>query len=299
MTPREKRKEDFKKFRENSEEIFKTFNSAEKNTFFQDYYMLCVAPGGRNGGTDQDLFEVFYGSRLIGRKIQYDENNVLDNGKLVSVAERGVTLLYQQFDNGYYSVTLTPASTDNQKPTEELIFFKFSKRTSNLLKKRVLKRHWRYFISYMHLTSIDGAPNFWQRMRVFKLRYFHHIVIRQKVEPIRALSHLRKIFHYVLTVGLSGGLLFLITYLGDNQKDEINRIKDDIKAIKTELILSNKVDSETFMSKMNEINSEILFLENKCDSLQNKQIQYFKRSKYIDELNYRLEILEKNINNSR
>jgi hypothetical protein len=95
MTPGEIRKKEFEEFSKNSDKIFEKFKKAEKNTFFEDYYMLCVAPGGRNGGTDQELFEIFYGARPVGRKIKYKNNTVLDKGQIVDVIERGVTLLYQ------------------------------------------------------------------------------------------------------------------------------------------------------------------------------------------------------------
>jgi hypothetical protein len=78
--------------------------------------------------------------------------------------------------------------------------------------------------------------------------------------PVKFLSHLKLIFGYVLTVGLSGGLLFIITYFGDNQKDEMNNIRREIDAIKTELILSKKVNNSDFENKTDDIYEEIRFI---------------------------------------
>ncbi len=289
-TPRENRIKDFEQFSENSNTIFEKFKKEEKNTFFEDYYMLCVVPGGRNGGIDKNLFEVFYGARAIGRKTEYKD----DKRIVKTILERGVTLRYQLFDNGYYSITFFPASTENQRPIEDFIYYRFSKNTSNLLNEKTLKKHWKYFIAYMHLTSLDGSPNLFQRLRIFKLRYFHHLVINEKIQTKKFLKQLKTILNYVLTVGLSGGLLFLITLWSNDQSGEINQLKDEVNELKTEYLLSEKVDYKVFDITTTELEQEINSLKRKSDSLSLDLCETSIKTEQIKELKNRF----KSIRNS-
>lgn len=195
----------FDRFRESSKELFASLSNSDPNAkHLDDLYSLCICPGGRNGGLSKTIVEVFYGNRPIDSEVKIDENARLTEKLVVA---HGATLGYLRNDNGQVICNLYPAASENQRPIEDAILLDFV-RDPHTLQHRA-RRHWRYFVAYMEATSLDGDPSVVQRARVFYLRYFKQHIIDAKVHDSRAVVVARDVSKWVLTVGLSGFLIFI------------------------------------------------------------------------------------------
>jgi hypothetical protein len=216
MSKRTDRIQNFNNFRENAKAFFQKLADNEKrNERLNSLYSLCITPGGRYGGNNNKIIEVFYGNRPIGSIEEIDKNF-----KTFTKYEtaHGAALLYFLTDNGNVICNLYPAKSENQQPKEESIILDYIKDPSKLEKKA--KDHWNMFIAYMEVTSLDGEPNFLQKIRVFYLRNFKETIENKKVQTIKFYNLLKKLSIYVLTVGLSGFLILLFTLLKDNFDSE-------------------------------------------------------------------------------
>ncbi|MDG5816963.1 hypothetical protein QA601_17835 [Chitinispirillales bacterium ANBcel5] len=81
----------FKTFLESSKTIFESFNNKTSETKrYDELYILNVVPKGRNGGTDNRVFEVFWGCHPFDNKILFS----LDGVQNKTLTKYGVTLRY-------------------------------------------------------------------------------------------------------------------------------------------------------------------------------------------------------------
>jgi hypothetical protein len=126
----------------------------------------------------------------------------------------------------------------------------------------------------MEATCIDGLPNIKHKIRVFYLRNFKRYVVGSVEQSSKALNLVKDLSKYVLTIGLSGFLILLITMfkgnidsrradaqrqevLGVSRKalDEISNISKRIERIDQKLALiaktlqSRRSDSNDFGDK--------------------------------------------------
>lgn len=173
--------------------------------YFDDKYTFNICPGGRYGGNSNIILEYFYGNRPY--------EGIRDMGAKGFVrkllVEHGVTVLYQRDDRGYISCLLYPAGSENLSQIEDFIFLDIQISPEKLTKK-MLKKHFKYFMSYMHTTSLDGNPSWIDKLRVFWIKFNNPIAIDKKIHrPLRNKIFL-DILKYALTVGLSGFILLLL-----------------------------------------------------------------------------------------
>lgn len=187
---RNKRSKDFETFYNQSKDIFEPFRTrGDREKYYQDLYMLCVCPGSRSGGCVSRIVEFFWGRRI------FDKNQSLSNDGRRSLhfeAETGVTMLFFKNDDGYVSIQMYPACTEQHRPTEDFIFWKKSVDPSRLLQKSFQKRCWDAFMAYMEVTSLDGDPTLGQKLRVWYYRNFKYVVEDNKELPLRYVSFLKK-----------------------------------------------------------------------------------------------------------
>lgn len=206
------RQEKYKEFENFSQSINKLFDniasSDPDNENFNRYYTLCICPGGRNGGMDHRIAEIFYGHR------PYDREETIEGKKLLT--EWGATLLYQRTDAGSVICTLGPAGTSYYSQPEDAIVLEYVDDPSDLRSK--VNSHWHHFISYMKCTSLDGNPSFTDKLRVYKLRLLHDTIVDHKLQGKKIISFLEVIGRYVATVWLSGFLLFLLTKCSEDKQ---------------------------------------------------------------------------------
>ncbi|MFC2466153.1 MAG: hypothetical protein ACFNYM_08740 [Bacteroidota bacterium] len=201
---RHDRNKDFDTFYDKSEGIFKNLQQSDKRTEkFEREHMLYVCPGSRNGGTDKRIVEVFLGSKVFEIETQ--------GRYFKSLMEQGSTLFFYRNDTGHVTISLYPAYTDFRKPIEDSITLHSWLDPLKLRNKIFLKSLWQDFIAYMECTCLDGMPSWRQRIRIEYLRFTKHLVINKEWKPTRLNCFLYDIIKFVLTVGLSGFIIYFVT----------------------------------------------------------------------------------------
>jgi len=303
MSKRTERIQNFNGFRENSKIFFQKLADNEKrNERLNSLYSLSITPGGRYGGKDNKIIEIFYGNRPIG-SIEGIDANFKTFTKLETA--HGATLSYFLTDDGHVICNLYPAKSENQQPIEESIILDYIKDPSKLENKA--KNHWNMFIAYMEVTSLDGEPNFLHKMRVFYLKNFKETIEGKKVQNIKFNNLLKKLFIYVTTVGLSGFLILLFTLLKDNIDSEksnpyyeelynkintSNRTLVEIKTRIDDLIIIEKEilsNGKMIKSKLKDINKTTLQIESdlkenkiKCIHIENNSSEAQRYNKILE-----------------
>lgn len=219
-----KRSDAFDEFHKKAKEIFEPFKeNGEREEYFEALYNLAVCPGSRMGGRESRIVEFFWGNRIfdkteglsadLRRKVKFD-------------SEAGASMFFFKNDDGYVSIQLYPAHTDNRRPIEDFIFWRMRVNPSCLLKNRFQKCCWRAFMAYMEVTSLDGCPSLFQRIHVWYLRHFKHVIIEKKETPIKIVVALQSFFKWVSTVTFSGLAIFLLQLWLIPSPSEHQNIKD-------------------------------------------------------------------------
>lgn len=207
---------------------------------FADYYSFCVCPKARNGGISKRLYEVFYGRRIyeIEEQIRSDFSR-----QTKQLTETGCTLSFGLNDHGYVAIILYPGKTDYTSQIETCIFIENYIHPKELSNNKFLERQWKYFNSYMETTSIDGNPNLLDKIRVFYLKNFKNKVIEGKYQDKPIVSASLTSLKFIMNIGLSGFLIYLLTVLPNINSSKNNEIiKDEKDRIKYEnQILKNEV----------------------------------------------------------
>lgn len=203
---RQDRRNDFDEFYKTVKATFEGFRdndpTAEK---FERIYMLSVCPESRAGGNNNRVVAVFWGSRPF-------ETITLGNS-WKALTEYGATLLFERDDSGFVIISIYPAGTENKKPIESSISLKLWVDPIKLKDKSFLKEQWDELMAYMECTSLDGNPTLSQRLRISYLRNFKHLVVDNKWTPTKFSLFIREVFKWVLTVGLSGTIIYLVTIM--------------------------------------------------------------------------------------
>lgn len=247
---RNKRFEDFETFYNQAKDIFEPYRlKGEREKYYQNLYMLCVCPGSRAGGCESRIVEFFWGKRIFDK----DESLSADGRRsLHFLAETGATMLFFKNDDGYVSIQMFPAHTDQRHSTEDFIFFEKRVNPSRLLQKSFQISCWSAFMAYMEVTSLDGDPTLWQKLKVWYYRNFKYVIIDNKELPLRYVSFLQKVGTWVLTIGCSGLVIFLLQLCFSKNSFEHRNIKD----IRDTVIETNhhiiKIQDEVNRIKLNQ-----------------------------------------------
>lgn len=194
----------------------------EDHTFYEREYSFCIVPGGWKGGTDQRVLEVFYGARPyeayrnqpVVPKKEVSGGNATQTGFFT---EAGARLVYGRTAKGTVNCTLMPAQTDVSRLTEKAFMLTRGVEPRELLQGALPRKHWRSFMSYMKVTSLDGDPSFVDRMRIAYMFFAKRRYLDGKVSPPMWMAGCQVIGKWIFTVALSGALLTLITmYFSNN-----------------------------------------------------------------------------------
>ena len=213
-TSREKRIEAFKVFRDKAETTFNSFKD-ESPSFqkFHDTYGLNTCPKGRNGGINEKLCEVFYGSGI------YDQERTLDNNYNVSVRnlfETGATLAFSLLDDGYVLVTLHLPYTERMQPLVKEVVIDFHLDPIKLIPRR-LKAYWNKFNLAMVVYSLVGEPKWYHRAYWTCWLFFQQTIKDNYLQERGCYKLAKTLANYVLSVGLSGFLIYLFTIAPQNK----------------------------------------------------------------------------------
>lgn len=238
---RQDRSNDFDEFYKTAVDTFEAFRDNDPRAKkFEEIYKLHVRPGSRTGGNNKRVVEIFWGSRSL-------ETITLGN-TWKTLTEFGATLLFERDDNGFVMISIYPSGTDNRKPIESSISLKLWVDTIRLKDKSFLKSLWNDFMAYMECTSLDGNPTLLQRLRISYLRNFKHLVVDNKWLPTKFSEFCRDVFKWVLTVGLSGVIIYILTLMTQPKTTEtelqLKEINKNIENVSTQIdkILENNKD---------------------------------------------------------
>lgn len=221
---------DFETFISLAERWFQEFGAADsRHEHFDRTYSFYVRVGGRYGGVDKRIVEVFYGNRpvdsateVVGKKPDGTELPVPQIRKRL-ITERGAALLYQRSERGYVTCTLIPASSESYRRREDLIILKLDLDPRLLTGKPTPYGHWQDLISYSEVSSVDGHPAVRDRLRVWWLLFTRRIVVKNEAPPRQVALAGLWILKWVVTVGLSGALLFGLTRCFPEKRSESDR----------------------------------------------------------------------------
>lgn len=237
-----RRYKDFESFFSQANTIFEPFKDKNKRTrYLQATNMLCICPGGRDGGRDKRVVEVFWGQKV------YDQNERVTNLFQIDhlfYSAKGATILFYKNDDGYVTIYLIPAGTDLTHPDEDGICWEKKVVPSKLLSKSYLKRAWYAFMAYMEVTQLDGKPSAFQRLYIWYLRYFHNLVVDKKWQRTKAMDSLNSMVKWFPMVALSGVAIFVLQLLfvpSPAEHENITNIKDNAVEINHRV---NEVDKE-------------------------------------------------------
>jgi len=208
MSERAERYTAFDKFYEESQALFESYaKSSPDNSHLARLYSLCICPGGRYGGLNRREVEIFYGNRPFDSVTKVGDN--LQKTEKLETAH-GATLSYQRTDDGQVLCCLYPAASENFRPPEDFILLGLIKNPADL--ERESKKHWKFFLSYMQVTCLDGKPNTLHKVRVFFLRNFKECVVDKTLQKRKASKIFGEIAKFTATVGLSGFIILLVTW---------------------------------------------------------------------------------------
>lgn len=251
MNDRTARYKNFDQFFKDSKKIFEEYaKNDQSNERLDNLFSLYICPGGRDGGQNKKVVDVFYGNRPFESVTELNDN-LTTTTKLETA--HGAILAYYRTDNGHVVCNLYPAKSENQRPSEEIILLDFVSDPSRLKEKS--KRHWKMFVSYMESTCLDGEPNFWHRVSTFYLRNFKQYVVQSVIQQRKVIALAGEIAKFALTVGLSGFIILLFTWAkedSDNNTAAIRHqeIKQQIENIET--------NSKAILESVNSININLL-----------------------------------------
>lgn len=207
-------KTSFKKLHKEVNNIFDGFNTSESRHYhFQDTHMLCICPGSRNGGNNEDVIEIFWG-RSKPYKIQREYTNDFSI-KEVPLFEIGATLLYSMDERGRVVVLLYPPETNDIKPIAQAYMIDSFINTEKCLNKKTLKKHWKYFNAVMECCSLFGKAKPIDEFIFFIIRTFRVRLINNVIEEHSVFGNwLRKhVWGIIISVIASVIAAIVIKYL--------------------------------------------------------------------------------------
>lgn len=261
MSTRKERTKAFQGFSLSCEDLFNgLWASVQTKSDLKQLSDLVICPKGAMGGIDDNLIEVFFGMKYHSWNKKVGKNfDITQEAKLIY----GARLEYRLTDNGYVLCILSPSKTDNLRHSEDGILLDIIKNPSQLNKKA--KWHWKCLIAYMRVTDVDGESTLLDRSLISYLRYTKNCFKDGLSQTRNITSSLNFISHWVVSVGLSGLVIFATTiWLNSNTEDQvvlelssIAKKLDEIKNNQSSLL--NRVDkTNDLLDAGSEINKELV-----------------------------------------
>ncbi|MGF1765737.1 hypothetical protein [Aliivibrio kagoshimensis] len=239
MSTRRERTKLFQGFSQASDNLFNGFwKKVQPNTDLKQLNELVICPKGAMGGLDDKLIEVFFEMKYHSWSKKVGKHFDLTNQANLIY---GARLEYRLTDNGYVLCILTPSRTDSFKPAEDGILLEIIKQPNKLETKA--KKHWKYLLSYMRVTDVDGQASVFDCVKVSYLRYVKRCFKDGKSRPRNVANAFKSISQWVVSVGLSGLLIFITTfYINDKQENEV---ASQVKEVSEQL--SNVLNEQRYL----------------------------------------------------
>lgn len=244
---------EFETFYDNSKTVFKELGENDKRVEdFQREHMLCICPGSRAGGNEKRIVEIFWGAKA------YEFETKGKNWK--SLSETGATLFFYRNDAGDVTILLYPAKTEYRQPIEDFITLYEWIDPKKLNDSKFIKSLWNDFIAYMETTSLDGKPTYFQKLRIWYLRQFKHLVIKQTWTPTKFSEFIKRVLKTSTSVIFSGAvLIFLINRMTKptttETETQLMEVNKNLEKVSTQLdnISKDKSDFKTVPATIDSI----------------------------------------------
>jgi hypothetical protein len=199
---RERKYAKFQSFFDGAESLFSAFINRDFGGPSQ--IGITINPGGRCGGKDKRLIEIFF-SLIPYDKIDHEDSRLTENANQLgarTLSESGPCLVYQRADIGDIYCILRPATTGEGKVNEDMIILQ------TVTKPRILKAlaqsHWQDLLACRECTSINGAPSLLQKLRYFYLRHFRKFSKNREYQPAKVPKWINKFVVLILSFILGG-----------------------------------------------------------------------------------------------
>lgn len=252
---------DYEKFFHRSKAMFRAYEKVDTHSHdLSRTYSFCPVPGGRNGGQEKRLVQIFFGNRPFDSTTQFvtDDKSGIPSRRLRRLTEAGALLQYYREPSGAVTCRLMPAQIENMHGEEDSIILDRISNPQKLLDRSVTWRHWQYLISYMHCTCIDGDPNLFDRARTAWIRFKYPRVVKNEEVGTVLGKWLWKSVSFALTVGLSGFILLLLPKPPTPDVSKVQVVQDSPDTMRAR-------DDET--KRLNDIAATIFTMSRDIDAL--------------------------------
>lgn len=235
----------FKDFANQAETIFRCLSMETSGEYsYNELYKFNIAIGGRNGGIDHRVIEVFWGARPFDSKTIFSGLGVSKS----ILAENGALLRYCQLDNGNVIVSVAPAMSEGLRPIENALIIETITNLRRLSSKRVIKSHWRYLKAYMDATALEGSKSYKSDVIIWYLRTFKKYFAGDFLHDSKASNAFRGVIKFTATVGLSGFIFYAVDYFKNERNNQTQAALHSL-LIQTQVMtkdvkdLTKKIDS--------------------------------------------------------
>lgn len=180
--------------------------------YFSVYYSFHVVSGGRMGGDDDLVVDVFFGQK------PFDASRKRSHGTssrgIRMHTEQGASLHYTRDDQGGVFCQLFPAATERELKLDQFVLLDHVGEPSELLDVSKISGHLKWLTTYMAGTSLDGAMTLRQRAGMLWLWLVKRYYREEEFRRSRLTQGVLHISRWVLTVGCSGLIAgFVIAYV--------------------------------------------------------------------------------------
>lgn len=165
---------------------------------------ITIMPGGRMGGQDKRLIEIFF-SLVDYDSIAYEDRGIAKDASFEgsrTLREQGPCLIYQRADTGDVYCILQPATTDESKIAEDMVILGIVRKPCRL--NALAHSHWRDLLAYRECTSINGSPSCLQKLRCAHLRHFKRYGKDRKCQPAKAPKWMGQLLTITASFALGG-----------------------------------------------------------------------------------------------
>jgi hypothetical protein len=250
----------FEQFFVSAKERFSEIHTNYKPHYdLRNSYRFYIVPGSRNGGRDTTIVDVFFGHRAYRSSKKVNGMQIIIQNEIAY----GTSLFYYQVDTGDILVKLNPAFTEKHKAREEFIIIDYIKNPKKLLNTRFLRKHYKYLVSYLAVTSIENKPSIIDRAIILYLRMTKRYYNNETTYEPRINKYLSNAFKLILTVGFSGFLLaFIPLFASQNRNKELEKqneiiIENQNKIIEILNSINAKTNTENYRLQLDEIRIKI------------------------------------------
>lgn len=231
----------FDQFRRTANQTFSEFAQNNRQiSKYLDRHRLHIDPPLENDDDTGITVQVRFGNFPV---FGYGTRQSFKN-----IVEEGASLNYSLNDDGYVNVLLYPCGTDNIQRKEKLIILSKKLCPSKLQNKRTLKFHFQKLCRYMENTSVFGDPSLFERLSQWVFRISRPTVVGNLYQSRKIWTESYSIIKFVISVGLSGFLIF-----GIQKCSETNEVE------KAAILLKNGSDQiEKSIERSNELQEKII-----------------------------------------